>query len=419
MPFFDANDPRSLPRRGATLAVSVAMMIVGVVFDFAALVNVPGATAVGNGADDQLSLTDLGTPLALCVIAAWATVLWRSTRPWLVWSAGALLAIVGVSYVLLLIGAVACVRRYPRRTTSIAIATSVLVLLFAIREGVSEWGGALPWFFTSRTDAQYEPQWIVASFGIVVVSLGTAAVVALALRSSARVQRSDARAAAERQRADDLTERMLRQAERDRIARDMHDTLAHRLSVVSLHAGALEADKRDNSRSAEIARTVREQTHAALQDMRGLIGDLRSGPGAAPVSPATMRGLGSLLSGLRNQGVNVHAYVVLETPERASTQFDIAVYRIVQESLTNAMRNAPGAAVDLYVHVDPQQGARIRVTNPLGDTEVPAVPGGGHGIVGIRERAAALEGTAWIGPYRGDFLVDVVLPWQERDDSAR
>jgi len=205
----------------------------------------------------------------------------------------------------------------------------------------------------------------------------------------------------------------VRQAERERIARDMHDALAHRLSVVSLHAGALEAAGMTVGRDAgEIARTVREQTHAALEDMRGLIGDLRSGPGEA--SPATMRAVGALLSDLRAGGVQITAYVVIEAPERATAQFDSAVHRIVQEALTNALKHGKRAPIDVFVQVGPPEGARIRVVNALRPHAAPLAPGGGHGTIGIRERAVALGGTAWIGAHEGTFIVDVTLPWQER-----
>jgi signal transduction histidine kinase len=126
-----------------------------------------------------------------------------------------------------------------------------------------------------------------------------------------------------------------------------------------------------------------------------------------------MRALGQLLGEHRAAGAPITAYVVLEDPERASTQFDGAVYRIVQEALTNARKHAPGVAVDVHVQAGPVEGARIRIVNPLAAMGAP-LPSGGNGTVGIRERAAALGGTAWIGAHEGCFIVDVTLPWQER-----
>lgn len=417
-------------RRGAFFGSSVGLVVTGIVFDVAALINVPGAAELQTGEEPRMSVTDVGTALALLIIAAWITVIWRRRMPLLALIAGGVLAVIGSSYVLLLVGAVSVVRRDPRRTSLIAGLTATAAVLFATREALSGWGGALPWYFTSRADAQYEPTWIVMSFVWVLLSLGAAAGVALYGRARREAADSDERAKRELQRADLLTEQMVRQAERERIARDMHDALAHRLSVVSLHAGALEAAASADTGSigpgtGEIARTVREQTHAALQDMRGLIGDLRTGATAPSAGPATTSAIGALLGDLRRGGAQISAFVVIESPERSATLFDSAVFRIVQESLTNAVKHAPGATIDVYVRTDPQTGARIRVENALtarvsagapggGLRDTGLVPGGGNGTLGIRERAAALDGTAWIGAHDGVFIVDVTLPWHER-----
>ncbi|WP_307372800.1 sensor histidine kinase [Microbacterium sp. W4I4] len=417
-----ATEPRR--RRAAFFGSSVGLVVMGIVFDVGASMNVPGVAELQVGEDARMTVTDSGTALTMLVIAAWITVVWRRRMPLLALVAGCVLAVVGVSYVLLLVGAVAVVRREPRRMTWVAGITAALVMLFAIREALTGWGGALPWYFTTRADAQYEPTWIVMSFVWAVVSLGAATGIALYGRARREAMDSDQRAQRELQRADLLTEQMVRQAERERIARDMHDALAHRLSVVSLHAGALEvaagqaagAGGGVGQDAGEIARTVREQTHAALQDMRGLIGDLRGGATAPSAGPATTSAIGALLVDLRRGGAQISAFVVIESPERSAALFDSAVFRIVQESLTNAVKHAPGVQIEVYVRTDPKTGARIRVENPVSvrSIETGIVPGGGNGTVGIRERAAALDGTAWIGAHDGTFIVDVTLPWQER-----
>lgn len=398
-------------RRIGTSASGVVLFVAGILFDAVGVRNVPGAViSAVPGGDDQL--TDLGTGLFAFVILAWVSVFWRERRPLLALIGGAVLALIGVSYVLLLIGAVRCVRQRPEWLVRLGILTGAIVLLFAVREATTSWGAALPATLASRADAQYEPAWIVASLVLAVLSLGAAAAVVFLARFRARAQRSDERAVEEHLRADALSEQMVRQAERDRIARDMHDALAHRLSVVSLHAGALEAASTDGA-AGEMARTVREQARAALQDMRGLVGELRTGPAQTTPAPATLRAVGALLAELRGAGMLITAYVVIESPERASALLDGAVYRILQEAMTNAMKHASGLPVDVHLQVDPTDGARIRVVNRLTGA-VASVPGGGNGLLGIRERVATLDGTAWIGPHEGSFIVDVTLPWQER-----
>lgn len=395
------------------VVVSVALFAVGIIVDVAGLVNVPGAADLSG---DPVVPTDSGTLLALLAVIAWGTVFWRRRQPFVVWGAGFVIAAIGMSYLLLLVGAVHVIRRYPDRLRTVAAVTVTTVVLFVVRESTTRWGTALPWILSSDMATAGEPRWAIASWVIALMSLGATASIVVAMMARARAEHSEERAEDVQHRAEALNEQMVRQAERERIARDMHDALAHRLSVVSLHAGALEAASSHDD-SAEIARTVREQTHAALQDMRGLIGDLRSGPGES--SPTSMRSIAALLADIRSTGANVFGMVVIEAPERASAQLDSAVYRITQEALTNAIKHAPGQAIDVHVSVTPESGARIRVVNALPPVQTwsptaQATPGGGHGTVGIRERAESLGGEAWIGSHEGSHYVDVSLPWQER-----
>ncbi|MFE6736448.1 sensor histidine kinase [Microbacterium sp. NPDC057650] len=399
-------------RRTRASAGTITLYIVGMLFDTFAMINVPGAVSLPATPQGETALSNFGTLLFLTVIAAWVTVFWRRRLPILALLAGAALALIGVSYVLLLIGAVGCVRRRPAWTPWVAIGATTVVILFAIRESLTGWGAALPWMFTSRADAQYEPVWIAASFIWAVISLGVAVAVVIVGRARDRARRSDVRADEEHRRADALNEQMVRQSERASIARDMHDSLTNKLAVISLHAEALEQTTTEGD-AGEMARTLQQQARAALHDLRGLIGDLRTEPGRSSTAPATMRALGALVGEFRAAGAPINAYILIESPERASTQLQGATYRIVQESLTNAVKHAPRAPVDLHVQVDPAEGARIRIVNPLTPGASSGIPGGGNGILGVRERAEALGGSAWVGPYEGQFIVDVTLPWQE------
>lgn len=404
------SDPRSNWRRLGDTALSVLLLVVGIVVDISGLLNVPGATVVSPETGGEFTYTGFGTLVGLLCMAAWLTVFWRRRYPLVVLIAGGVIAAIGVSYLLLLVGAASEARRHPSRTRALAISIAAALALFVLREVFTPWGGALSWFFGNSLDSP-DPVWGGVAVVLAVLSFALTAAVVLAAQAKQRATHSNERADLERQRAEDLSDEVVRQAERERIARDMHDALAHRLSVVSLHAGALEGVA--PGAAGDIARTVREQTHAALEDMRGLIGDLRSGPGEP--TPSTMRAIGPLLSELRAAGVTITTYVLIEEPERASAQFDSGVHRVVQEALTNAMKHAASAPIDVYMRVEPSSGARIRVVNPLRvSDEGPAVPGGGHGTLGMRERVAALGGTAWIGVHGESFIVDVTLPWQER-----
>lgn len=401
-------------RRARTATGRVVLVVLGAVIDFCAVVNVPGAAVLASETgDSRIRVTGLGVALVFLAILSWLSLLWGDRMPLLPVVAGAVLAGIGVSYLLLLVGSVRYLRVRPERLRVVGISVTVGVVAFVARELFTPWGAALPWFLSSDPDAEGDIGWIVATIVFAVVSLAAAVAVVAFSRTRDRADRSERRAAVEVQRADALREETVRQAERERIARDMHDALAHRLSVVSLHAGALESAA-SGAAAEEMARTVREQTHAALQDMRGLIGDLRKAPDAGGGASATMRALGTLISGVRAAGHPINSLVMIEGVERAGALLDGAVYRIVQEAITNAVKHAPGAPVDVFVQVSPSDGARVRVVNPLGIPRLPTVPGGRNGLLGIRERAAALDGQAWIGPFEGSFIVDVTLPWQER-----
>ncbi|UJW34114.1 histidine kinase [Saccharothrix sp. AJ9571] len=195
------------------------------------------------------------------------------------------------------------------------------------------------------------------------------------------------------------------QATREEIAREMHDVLGHRLSLLSVHAGALEF--RPDAPADEIARTarvIRESSHQALQDLREVLGVLR-----APVGDRPQPGIGdldALLEESRHAGMRVELRRDLrgEPPETVGR----TTYRIVQESLTNARKHAPGAAVEVTVDGGPGDGLTIEVTNAAAGR-----PGGsGQGLAGLTERAAIVGGRLTHGQEAaGGWRVSAWLPW--------
>ncbi|BCY07858.1 sensor histidine kinase [Actinoplanes sp. L3-i22] len=205
--------------------------------------------------------------------------------------------------------------------------------------------------------------------------------------------------------------------ERTRIAREMHDVLAHRISLLSLHAGALEF--RPDAPPAEIAgaaSVVRSTAHQALQDLRAVIGVLRAGqPGAEP-SPErpqpTLSGLPALVEEARAAGDKVTLDVTVDLGE-VPAGVGRTAYRIVQEGLTNARKHAPGAIVRVRLGGASGAGLTIEVVNPL-PVAVPArpIPGTGVGLVGLTERASLAGGHLTHGSCAGDFQLVAWLPWE-------
>ncbi|MGK5676084.1 sensor histidine kinase [Micromonospora sp. URMC 106] len=209
-----------------------------------------------------------------------------------------------------------------------------------------------------------------------------------------------------------------RHLERTRIAREMHDVLAHRISLLSLHAGALEF--RPDAAPEEVAKAagvIRTSPHAALQDLREVIGVLRAETAAEedPERPQpTLGDLPALIEESRAAGVRVSVRDVVPAVDRVPLAVGRSVYRIVQEGLTNARKHAAGAAVTVDVTGGPGDGLTVEIRNrwPVGGITGPEIPGAGTGLVGIAERVNLAGGRLAYGrDDSGDFRLAAWLPW--------
>ncbi|WP_327708093.1 histidine kinase [Streptomyces sp. NBC_00464] len=201
---------------------------------------------------------------------------------------------------------------------------------------------------------------------------------------------------------------------REDIAREMHDVLAHRLTLLSVHAGALEF--RPDAPPAEVARAagvIRDSAHEALQDLREIIGVLRSprdGDGDRP--QPTLATLDTLVAESRSAGMKVTLDNRIADPDAAPAATGRTVYRIAQEGLTNARKHAPGAEATVAVTGGPGQGITVEVRNPAPTEPFEHVPGSGQGLIGLTERATLAGGRLDHGPEPdGGFAVRAWLPW--------
>jgi signal transduction histidine kinase len=205
-----------------------------------------------------------------------------------------------------------------------------------------------------------------------------------------------------------------REQERARVAREMHDVLAHRISLLSMHAGSLEF--RPNAPPEEVAAAagvIRASAHQALEDLREVIGVLRQGPADGALAPQpTLAELPALVEESRAAGMTVHAELALVDTGSAPAAVGRSAYRIVQEGLTNARKHARGATVDLTVAGGPGAGLTIELRNrlPVGRTDA-EIPGAGSGLIGLAERAVLSGGRLEHGPtVDGDFRLWAWLP---------
>jgi signal transduction histidine kinase len=200
-------------------------------------------------------------------------------------------------------------------------------------------------------------------------------------------------------------------AERGRIARELHDELGHRLSVIALHSAALEyrPDLAPDQRASSVA-AIRSAAQQALVDLRRTLGMLSEMPSDEP-SPALTERLGELVEQVRQAGSTVTVQADPSVFEGLTPELSRTVFRVVQECLTNALRHAPGVSVNVEID-QTADWLRVAVSNRLAGVE-PTSPGSGIGLAGIAERVRLNGGQLQIDQnLDGHFVVEVKLPWR-------
>jgi signal transduction histidine kinase len=216
------------------------------------------------------------------------------------------------------------------------------------------------------------------------------------------------RAAEARTRELELERREAVAAERSRIARELHDVIAHSVSVMTVQAGAAEEMLRvDPARAVDPVRAVQETGRQALVEMKRLVGVLREDDAERGLEPQPgLSDVERLVSQVRSAGLRVDLHVD-GTPRPLPIGVDLSAYRVVQEALTNALKHAGGASTSVTIAYG-ERALTIEVTDEGGS--VPAGEGG-HGLAGMRERIGIFGGTFEAGPRAGGgFAVRALLP---------
>jgi len=206
--------------------------------------------------------------------------------------------------------------------------------------------------------------------------------------------------------------------ERARIARELHDVVAHHISMVAVQAETARLTTPGMpAAGAQRLSAIGDTARAALTEMRRLLGVLREDAQADAAERRPQPGLtqlNDLLDEARAVSGTGARLIVSGPPAALDPGVELAAYRIVQEALTNARRHAPGAAVDVELHYGREVlRLRIRDNGPGPPPALPTGLDGGHGLAGMRERAAAVGGELRTGPAAGGgFLVEAALPAQ-------
>ncbi|WP_406353643.1 histidine kinase [Streptomyces sp. NBC_01635] len=240
---------------------------------------------------------------------------------------------------------------------------------------------------------------------------------ALVLGRSARSRRERLKEASTRKAREKqaLTERVLR-AERNRLAREMHDVVAHKVSLISLQAGVLQVGRPDDPDVQESARLIHDLSAQTVTELRHLVGVLRTAGGTGPEGVPRPR-VTDIADLVRMSGVPADLELPA-APFELPEALERAAYRTVQEALTNIRKHAPGARASIRVRVRTRAGARSLCVEVRSFPDAQAVPdstpcapGGGHGLVGLRERAHLLGGGFHAGPTAdGAFVVRAYFP---------
>lgn len=251
--------------------------------------------------------------------------------------------------------------------------------------------------------------------GLLELTLGSLGILAVPIlfgrllgnRRSLLVAYRERAEAAERER--DLTVARVRAEERQAIARDMHDGLSHRLSLVSLHAGALAyRDDLDPEQVRESAATIQANVHAAAEELRQTLTVLRSSEDTP--QPRGIDQVDQIVAEARARGSRVHLEVEsgLEL-SRLPSLASVALARTVSEGLANAVKHAPASPVEVELH-EQDGGVGVGITTQLSRAGTQSLPGG-FGLVGLQERLAAANGWVRAEATHGEFLLQAWVPW--------
>jgi signal transduction histidine kinase len=292
------------------------------------------------------------------------------------------------------------ITRQSRRLWLPLTATAMLAACFVL-QGTGIYGLFLgPWRTPSFAEAwEILPLHVspYESFLRLVLYYTAMAVVPAVLGYSQRARQGMADRLAEIEEAREHEQLLLTQqalaAERAQLAREMHDVVSHQVSLIAVQAGALQVKAQDDE-SRTIATTIRRLSVTTLEELRHMVQVLRvSGTRATELTPQpTLEQLNTLVS-----GSGIEAALHTERIVGLDPAGQRAIYRTVQEALTNARKHAPGAPVSVAV-VNRGEGADVTVVNAPGSRPVLELPGSRHGLLGLRQRAELLGGRFDAGP---------------------
>lgn len=255
--------------------------------------------------------------------------------------------------------------------------------------------------------------------GIVVIVALTIAVPIVAgylFASRDQVRNAQASEARQQRRSGALADALSRKEERELLAREIHDVLGHRLSLMAVHAGALRAMAANEPALVESAKQVQSAAQESIDDLRSLISMMRESGGAF-AKHTSFADLQQVIDDALSAGQRCGVAVRINEQTPIAGEIVHTVYRAVQELLTNARKYAPDAYVRLTVLGNERDGITITSSNPAASQ---APRGDGTGLAAMQQRVEALDGKMCIARTDGNFTVTITLPWirPQQDDPS-
>jgi signal transduction histidine kinase len=282
------------------------------------------------------------------------------------------------------------------------VATGFLVLLFVL--------ASLGWYAGTRTGAVGLAAVVAGGLvfdlttdDFVLADLVVNVVLLVATWGAGRAMRiaSDRRVAAELRA--DRDARLAVQEERGRISRDLHDSVAHALTLITLQAGA-GRERTGDASTAELLGGIESAARHGLEEMHRLLRLLDSTPQDQP----GLDHVPTLVEGARRGGLDVRVEIAVDSTDSVPQGVSTAVYRVVQEGLTNVVRHSDATAAEVAVRRE--GGALVTVVSSQGRPRTATLPGSGRGLVGLRERLAAVGGTVESAPTEAGWRLEARIP---------
>jgi signal transduction histidine kinase len=288
------------------------------------------------------------------------------------------------------------------------------ILLGSLRSGLQSGIGLVLVLLGSATVVYNDPTHGPGDFFFTPVLFAIGWLVGLALRERNQQAEAAEERALRAERERESAARVAVAEERARMARELHDVVAHAMSVMVLQVGAVRRRLPEVSQEAETLRNVEHAGRTALAEMRRLLGALRQGDELAELTPHPgLDDLQSLAADVRAAGLSVRLHVNGE-PVALPHSLDLSAYRIVQEGLTNALKHADARRVDVTVEYAPDR-LRLEVRDD-GSAVRTDSNGVGHGLLGMRERVKIHGGEmSAFSAASGGFVLRATIPLNEDD----